>query len=606
MWSTLSSTPRRLGSRRSWPDVAAYTTTQDGNWADTATWGGSGVPGNGDTATIAAGHDVTVDVDTIVGTSPVASTAVLTLAASTSTLTIASGVTLTVRGDCSVTGTTSRTTQITLNSGATYKFDSSLAASPSTTAYRMVLGLGNTQHVVLQCRGTPSSPCTITSETASSAAGGFIHDNANTGTANIDAEWTNFTKLGSSSANGINHGAGHANSLLRLVDCTIDDCGRLGTTFNHADAASFTLQSVRVTNSRTTTSLRYVTASTTPTGTRLIRGCAFDKQVQLQSPAGLTIEDTYFAADVDTTVGNAAATVRRCLIRDPDQGTWNINNSLTDCYILEDHTNTNPHGQQLLPARDITQSGCIIEWTGTGAGDGDFFVHATNPAAPRTHTCRRNILLPGGGDTNNAGKLVSLLGGANATVDAADNNTVFAATTSVDCGVVGYGETYAGRAGYVGSVRSNIVWNNVGGVGYKILQTTSTTTPTDCVTAADYNCGHNLAAGSEGKSYHKRNMTAAMFTASTPGGNDVDVNPLFVDPTRNLRRWGASRGAAGTVAASLALIASNPYLIRELIEWVRAGFEPRNRRLHNAGHNNATIGAVEFTPVNRRTMRRAS
>ncbi len=43
--------------------MASYTATQDGLWSQASTWGGSGVPGNGDTVTIPAGRTVTFDVD---------------------------------------------------------------------------------------------------------------------------------------------------------------------------------------------------------------------------------------------------------------------------------------------------------------------------------------------------------------------------------------------------------------------------------------------------------------------------------------------------------------------------------------------------------------
>jgi len=48
--------------------MATRTSTQAGDWSDTATWGGSAAPGDGDQAIIA--HAVTVDVNTTVGTSP--------------------------------------------------------------------------------------------------------------------------------------------------------------------------------------------------------------------------------------------------------------------------------------------------------------------------------------------------------------------------------------------------------------------------------------------------------------------------------------------------------------------------------------------------------
>jgi len=50
--------------------AVAYTSSGDGAWSVPATWGGGGVPGVGDSATIQAGHTITIDGNTSVGTSP--------------------------------------------------------------------------------------------------------------------------------------------------------------------------------------------------------------------------------------------------------------------------------------------------------------------------------------------------------------------------------------------------------------------------------------------------------------------------------------------------------------------------------------------------------
>jgi hypothetical protein len=50
--------------------MTAYTSTQSGDWSDTATWGGSGPPGDGDSATISIGHVVEIDGDVTLGTNP--------------------------------------------------------------------------------------------------------------------------------------------------------------------------------------------------------------------------------------------------------------------------------------------------------------------------------------------------------------------------------------------------------------------------------------------------------------------------------------------------------------------------------------------------------
>jgi large repetitive protein len=46
--------------------AASYTTSQSGNWSSASTWGGAGVPGSGDFATV--NHSVTLDVDVTVNT----------------------------------------------------------------------------------------------------------------------------------------------------------------------------------------------------------------------------------------------------------------------------------------------------------------------------------------------------------------------------------------------------------------------------------------------------------------------------------------------------------------------------------------------------------
>jgi hypothetical protein len=83
-------------------------------------------------------------------------------------------------------------------------------------------------------------------------------------------------------------------------------------------------------------------------------------------------------------------------------------------------------------------------------------------------------------------------------------------------------------------------------------------------------------------------------TGSVPGLGDVAGDPRFVDPTRNIQRWAQEcQGADGTIAGALAALKENPeQKIEEMIEWVRAGFAPRNRAYKNAAHDGGDIGAV--------------
>src|ERR1051326_9363609 len=48
--------------------AATYSSTQTGNWSSASTWGGAGVPGAGDTATVNGGHVVTLDTNVTAAT----------------------------------------------------------------------------------------------------------------------------------------------------------------------------------------------------------------------------------------------------------------------------------------------------------------------------------------------------------------------------------------------------------------------------------------------------------------------------------------------------------------------------------------------------------
>lgn len=82
--------------------MTAYTSTQSGGWHFVATWGGGGVPGNGDTATIANGHVVEIHDSRTVGTSPTDLTTFVVLVQTGGTLAITDSSTFTVKGNIKI------------------------------------------------------------------------------------------------------------------------------------------------------------------------------------------------------------------------------------------------------------------------------------------------------------------------------------------------------------------------------------------------------------------------------------------------------------------------------------------------------------------------
>lgn len=152
---------------------AACTTVADGNWSTTGTWGITGctgasgagsTPGNGDTVTIT--KNVTVITDTTIGNSPldtIGSTPAAPVIALSRTysgscgggtngqLTINSGVTFTVKGSVSVTGTIYTCSPvINLNPGSNWTFDN----TGNPTAVYRIYGLQFNSYTLINAPGT--------------------------------------------------------------------------------------------------------------------------------------------------------------------------------------------------------------------------------------------------------------------------------------------------------------------------------------------------------------------------------------------------------------------------------------------------------------------
>jgi hypothetical protein len=179
----------------------ACTSAANGNWNATASWSncGGGVPGSGDTVTIT--HNIIVTADATVGNSPsdalasAPATYVLVLQRTNGTtsngqLTVNGGVTFSVQGSVSVTGTNgSYAPIITLEPGSTWTFDNSAnptavyrinGTAPQALAYINAPGTGWAagQYVTINGRPPSCSSCTgaIWTNEAASGIGGGTYD----------------------------------------------------------------------------------------------------------------------------------------------------------------------------------------------------------------------------------------------------------------------------------------------------------------------------------------------------------------------------------------------------------------------------------------------
>jgi hypothetical protein len=563
--------------------MAAITSAADGNWSATATWTGGTVPADGDTVTLS--HNVTVDVDTTVGSSPdTDGTAAIAFSASVTgkVLTIAAGKVLTVKGDITHNASYTGTSGVTLAAGATLAF---LPKSGATYKWKFVEG------VRIVCNGTSGSHCTV--KTDKSAGGGvafMVNDGTNRTQGLTTATYTDFIDLGTASAWGVQTLVKYpTNTNASVTNCTFTRCNYLAidagdTTWQGA----YTLQDCTFTDSVEGTwqgeasGHGFTFTDDTPTTAPVINRCTFDKEMRGSNLKGAVISNCLFRDGYGWASATGTTLENNLVVYDSGNGSGFVplTTAVDGCYFILTDTD-NPHFCSLPGVSGITIADCLFE--ATGAAENGDVINCVNSAAGTISGC---IVLPNA-DGKSSGKL---LGTLNAT------GLAFTLThNTVNChdaegGIVHLGENGSTYAGMVATFKSNLAWaSTTPSVQCLLVYDADATPGEDALTPAncDYNATWNGTTGSNGVGYDGLNLTAAI------GAHDVAGSPAFVDATRNAATWAASKGQAATLAAAMTLIQASPALIAsDLIPWVRAGFAPTAAAYNGTAHDAGTIGAV--------------
>lgn len=593
----------------------AHTTAQAGNWETPATWTAGVVPGANDTVTIT--HNVVLNTTRSIGASPATDHATPAIAINTGgNLTIATGATLTCRGDLALRA---NGVDLTLNPNSHIIFNASEAASPTTTYYKLkvgVTGLGVTTAQLL-CNGTAGSRCSISTFTNSGAnPNAIITNDGTTKGGKIKATYCDFTDLGSNALYGISTAnQSDGDGEVSFINCNFTRTGGLYAEYNLQADDHFILRNCNFNNSiaengttKTNHSRVYAFGAMT-TGTREVSGNVFDRGLHFQNWDNGDCDNNIFLRGFTSGGFNLAWNSFKGNIYHWVDSAEPAFHGLPDSnYFIKNQSPAN--GNPAFISVHLT-TGCVDclfeDISGSGYEGGGIRI-LSNPASPRTYTITGNIMVynPNG----SFGKLVGLHGGSNVTVEIEHNTAISGSSSGSNAnghetGILAYGETYAGHAGMISSLRGNLAYRlaSITNEGYLCQQEGQTTTPTDVIDVADYNGKWNLSAGSAGlpNGYYKRNMTAAMFTASTPGANDVNGDPEFVDYTRNLAKWDASLGGPGTAVNALAELAkantsthNSAYNVADLMEYIRDGVRPTNPAFETAGPGGTVIGAVPF------------
>lgn len=558
------------------------TTTAAGNWSSGSTWVGGVKPAPGDDVVIL--HDVTVDeaIDIGAGT---ASTDYACLTITDATLTFSPSLSHTIRGGIVHEGAAIFQVDSSTGTGVTIEFD-----CPVAYEWRTANGHNSGAKVILT--GGASSRVTIQSKSGGSNIWIRDGDDADTYLQGgwIQAQYTNFTRIGDAT-NPLARISATGDADVYFLHCRMDSCGSIGGFYNIGSDATFRIEDCNFSNTVGDSVMQTASAVSISAGTRTFLRNSCDKIVYFYAPYGFQIESNVFYNSYGCSEGDWLSFDDNLVRVDngiaPHQGPMTNN-----MFIHSDTAQNNPHYVQAGYYTDeITGNIFYSAFTGSN-GEGDC-VQLGTPSSATTVTVKNNIVLrAAGGETS--GTILSALGNSNTTA-AVTHNTVFVGTQAA----LAVGETHAGTSGMITAFKSNICYSD-GSNGYKIWDSGTDDSVTDLITSsnADYNCGFGLLTGSNLKGYHHLE-----FSSGSPGANDVDEDPGFVDDTRNPVTFDTLNGGAGSLSnfftEFLKLNLStydSAYNTTDLLAHIRAGMTPTNANLDSAGHDGADIGAVSFTP----------
>jgi hypothetical protein len=588
--------------------VAAYTASVTGNWADTATWGGSGPPVNGDSAAINTGITVTVAAGTnaACGTSADNVTTYDVDVAGTGKLVIADGARLVVKGNLRFVGGSGN--RLEINGTGVLEID----ATPRTTltsggakVYR-ILG-GDSGEWTCYMRGTDRSNL---AKIVGTTGGYWYHTRTAGGTLKglIDIEYGRFERMWNG-VTGISAESWVCNRATSGVACHIeylemDSCGFITMSAAGTGTADISRAIIENSVSNDYYGFRWNTfgASASATMTK----CVMDVNPNSDSYANLTMTECVFTNSIGGLTAGANSK-NNVLIRNQTSGTGpgliQSGSGLPkdQLHWARNAAAANPHfGFFSGTTGTQTADGIVIVYAGND-GDGDVWNDGGGSA---TYTVRNCITLKGGNGQSPGVFLAPLVAAGTSTITIEHCGILIN-----QYGVLHMGENVGlpGHTGMVATFANNHCYLGADTpVGYAIVQSTSGTVANRLTASgADYNWIEAGAAfDTPAECYDPDNQTVP-----TAANDTYNTASDCLDLDRGMAEWagwwgtriGASGNANGdaTDANALNLLTyayrdamyAGSDMIEKLLQYLRRGWMPTATAMRATGSDSKTRSA---------------
>ncbi len=558
--------------------AASFTATTNGNWNDGATWGNSspGVEGvdypstlGGDTVVIGAQKIVTIP------SGHNARASVTSLAAGLTT----AHTKLIINGSLIMQGTTTLNNFVELNLGPGAVLDIDNKA----------IYLATTTSIWLSWQGTAGSRATVKSTTP---GGKFF---SSTSAVNVDINWSyvDITDLGNSV---IGTGTTASQNIL-MSYLYFNNNGDFQLLNNAMNASStFLLENSDFRNPVGTNKyfMHAFLSTATTTVSRIIRNCTFDggsvQGILATRSLPLILDNVVLVKTAWKAYGLNGQILKNSFHWNDTETTGPILDNVVAGIILDNNfiytTASNGH-----PA-SITATGTIMNNIFQATTDNSNFI-----LQPVANVIALNNVGIGGNFFVRHGVL-------GATLTYLTNNTILSENDNdpIIEAMLLMTETSDVLSG-TAELKNNLMYNTntlFNQYGVKMDVTTA-----DQIDYADYNYWYGTPGGDVYD--HYRNVVITGKTEGISEGfalNDRVINPNFVDATRRISTWDTSLSGPGTASNAITEMLkmngvggafNSDYSPINLINYMKAGFRPRNAEFRAVGFGGSDIGALSVS-----------